>query len=234
MRNGIALLMAAVFSFAALETRAEDNGLTVINKGALGGNSVMLRERFQGDVLDNKPDFVLIYVGINDTLNDKFFVPLDKYLGNLKSMTDRAKAAGIKAVVCTMHRCDEAEVLKRQRKETFGDETPNGKMERYNAAIRKFVAEEKVGLADFGNVTAKVKLADFVNPDGVHLIPAGNQLLAQTFFDVIAPQLKGKEKIVCVGDSITFGYLNDGGGGAELNGQTYPSKLRQIPLTTAK
>ena len=43
--------------------------------------------------------------------------------------------------------------------------------------------------------------------------------------DVIAPPLRGGETIVCVGDSLTYGYLNQGAGSAE--GETYPAMLRQ-------
>ena len=42
-----------------------------------------------------------------------------------------------------------------------------------------------------------------------------------TFFDVIASQLSGKETIVCCGDSLTFGYQNEGAGTSE--GETYPN-----------
>ncbi|MEI6972537.1 MAG: hypothetical protein WCL44_13595 [bacterium] len=35
----------------------------------------------------------------------------------------------------------------------------------------------------------------------------------------------GGETIVCVGDSLTYGYLNPGAGSAE--GETYPAMLRQ-------
>ena len=61
-----------------------------------------------------------------------------------------------------------------------------------------------------------------------HLTFKGNQLLAKTFFEVIAPQLKGKETIVCLGDSLAFGYLNKGAGTTE--GETYPAILRQLPI----
>ena len=37
--------------------------------------------------------------------------------------------------------------------------------------------------------------------------------------------------IVCVGDSLTYGYLNPGAGSAE--GETYPAMLRQYPVPAA-
>jgi lysophospholipase L1-like esterase len=54
--------------------------VTVHNRGRCGQNSGIARERFEDDVLkpDPKPDYVLIYIGMNDVINDRFFTPLDK------------------------------------------------------------------------------------------------------------------------------------------------------------
>lgn len=51
-------------------------------------------------------------------------------------------------------------------------------------------------------------------------------MLAKTFYDVIAGKLKGNETIVCVGDSLTFGYQNPGAGTAD--GETYPAAFKQM------
>ncbi len=50
--------------------------------------------------------------------------------------------------------------------------------------------------------------------------------------DAIAPELKGMETIVCVGDSLTYGFGNQGAGTAE--GDTYPAMLRSVPLGRRK
>ena len=70
--------------------------------------------------------------------------------------------------------------------------------------------------------------AEVLNSDGVHLTAAGDKVLAKTFFDLVAPQLKGTEMIVCFGDSLTYGYQLPGAGTAD--GDTYPAMLRQFPL----
>ncbi len=211
---------------------APDNGLVVINKGITGVNSTSLRDAFERDVLNAKPDMVLIYIGINDSLNNGFFVPLDKYIENVNSMIERAQAAGIKPVVCTIHHLDLTKTNLFGRREPFPDETPGERVDRYNAAIRKLAADRKIPVADFEAATAKLKKEEFLSSDGCHLIPAGNQLLAKTFFGIIAPSLKGGEKIVCIGDSITFGYQNPGAGTS--TGETYPAKLKQQPIPSKK
>lgn len=210
------------------------NHLTVINNGHCGLNSTLLIKQFQGEALNlkPKPDYVLIYIGMNDVINDGFFTPLDKYLANVSWMIDQTRKAGITPVLCTMHHVVEAEVYKHHPRDKFGAETVNGKMDRYNAALRTLAVEQKVAMADFAAITVRMAPSEFLS-DGVHLTLAGNQLLAKTFFDVIAPHLRGGEKIVCIGDSLTYGYQNKGAGTAE--GETYPAMLKLLsaqPLTT--
>ena len=200
---------------------------SVFNKGRCGQNSVFAREKFGADVLNltPKPDRVLIYIGMNDVINDQFFTPLDQYRENLAWMIEQSRRAGIRPVICTIHHVIEEELYKHHSRDKFGDETVNGKMDRYNAALRKLAAEQKVDLADFRAVTDRVAPAEILS-DGVHLTTAGNRLLAQTFFDVITPHLRGRETIVCVGDSLTYGYRNAGAGSSA--GETYPAMLRQL------
>lgn len=201
---------------------------TVYNQGRCGQNSGILREKFEADlsVAAPKPEFVFIYIGMNDVINDTFFTPLDKYLENVTWMIEHARKAGITPVICSIHHVIEDKVYKVHSRDKFGDETVNGKMDRYNVAIRKLAAEQKVALADFNAVTNNLATAEFLSDDGVHLSTAGNRLLAKTFYDVVASQLAGNEKIVCVGDSLTFGYGNAGAGSAE--GETYPAMLRLL------
>ncbi len=209
---------------------SSSEALDVINVGRCGQNSGVTRERFKADVLDSatKPDYVLIYIGMNDVINDRFFTPLDQYIENVKWMIEQSFKAGITPVVCTIHHVVEEKVYKVHPRDKFAPETVNSKMDRYNAALKKLARETKVAVADFYAVTERTPQSEFLSDDGVHLTASGNKLLARTFFDVIAPQLKGNETIVCVGDSLTFGYRNEGAGTAE--GQTYPAMLKQIPI----
>lgn len=209
------------------------NRLTVINNGRCGQNSGIVRERFADDVLrlTPKPDFAFIYIGMNDVINDNFFTPLDKYMDNMKWLIDQSRQGETVPVVCTIHKVNEDVIYAHHPREKFGNETANGKRVRYNTALRHLIVTEGVALADFDSVTKSMPESEFIS-DGVHLTPAGNRLLARTFFDAIAPRLDGAENIVCVGDSITFGYGNQGAGTAE--GDTYPSILRSFSITDAR
>lgn len=195
--------------------------LTVHNKGIGGQNTAQGKARFEADVVALKPDYVFIYFGLNDTLNEPRFLPLDTFIANLVWMVDRARTAGIKPVLCTIHRVTEEPLLKRHRRESYGSEGPNGKIARYNAAIRRLAKEKDVPLADFAAVVQRNPST--VSADGVHLTAAGSRLLAQCFFDTIAPELQGHKTMVCLGDSVTWGAGLRGAGTAE--GETYPAFL---------
>jgi lysophospholipase L1-like esterase len=220
------LLFLLLGSAVAVVRGEPTNSLTVYNKGSLGQNSESGRKKLEADVLQLKPDYVLIYIGMNDVINDHFFTPLDKYLENMTWIIDQARRAGIKPVICTLHHCVETEIYKHHSRDKFGQETPNSKMDRYNAALRKLAVEQKIGLADFNARTDQVAQSEFLSQDGVHLSASGNRLLAKTFFDVIKPQLRGGEKIVCYGDSLTYGFGNKGASTTE--GETYPAMLLEL------
>lgn len=221
-------IMLLLLPFATARAADSNPMPTVVNSGRCGQNSVIVRDAFSVDVLERrpKPDYVLIYIGMNDVINDRFFTPLDQYIENVRWMIRQSRAAGITPVVCTIHHCVEDKVYKHHPREKFGEETVNGKMDRYNAALKRLAAEEKADLADFNAVTDRTPQSEFLSRDGVHLTALGNKLLAETFFEVIKPRLRGGEVIVCCGDSLTFGFQNPGAGTAE--GETYPAKLRML------
>lgn len=219
----------------AQETATPVNGFTVYNKGVGGQNTEQGRARFARDVVQLKPDFVFIYFGLNDALNEPKFVPLDRFTENLKWMVNEARAHHIKPVLCTIHHVLEEPLLKRHKRESYGDEGPNGKIDRYNAAVRSLATSQSVPLADFAKAVAQARRTEpnVISPDGVHLTPAGNRLLAQTFAAVATPRLTGKEVIVCLGDSVTYGAGSKHAGTAE--GDTYPGMLRRLqPRSTSK
>ena len=55
--------------------------------------------RFERDVIESKPDHVILYFGINDAGNSRKLVPLEEFRRNMQSMVDRCRAAGVKATV---------------------------------------------------------------------------------------------------------------------------------------
>ena len=60
--------------------------------------------------------------------------------------------------------------------------------------------------------------------DGVHPTAAGYELLAELVTEAIRENDLDASKVICFGDSITFGAGMKGAGTSE--GETYPAKLR--------
>jgi len=72
-------------------------GVTIINKG-IGGNTLADgRARFGRDVLDLKPDVVVIELGANDFLRKNR--PIEKLKADLEDMVRRAREADIEVVI---------------------------------------------------------------------------------------------------------------------------------------
>jgi lysophospholipase L1-like esterase len=198
---------------------------SVINKGACGRNSRNLRASFETEVLDAlpKPTHALIYIGMNDVINDRFFVPLPEYLDNIAWLVSQARAAAVTPILCTMHPVVEESVYATHPRALFGPETVNEKRARYNAALADQAALLAVDLVDFAAL-AERNGQDLLG-DGVHLTAKGNELLADAFLDALAPSLTGRDILVCCGDSLTYGYGNVGAGTSQ--GETYPAFLQR-------
>lgn len=205
----------------------------VLNRGIGGQNSTEGRARFDRDVLAEHPRYVLIFFGVNDALNEKKFVSVNEFSANLQWMVQRALENHFIPVLCTIHSIEVNLFYTRHPRSLFTKESPNAKIERYNGAIRRLAHSEHVPLAEFalafqkaGGATLDAKSliqnpANSGRSDGVHLVPAGYELLAKTLYREIPPGLSRNDKIVCFGDSLTFGTGVDGN-------QSYPAVLRRL------
>jgi lysophospholipase L1-like esterase len=208
---------------AAANSSAE---FLVFNRGIPGQNSQEGRARFEQDVISAHPQFVLIYFGLNDALNEPKFLPLASFIANLAWMVDQAREHHITPVLCTIQHADSARLLLRHKKESYGTEGPNGKIDRFNSSIRELAMTKKTLLADFQSALDQAGgPSPRFSTDGIHLTPLGNQLLAKSFYDVI-PSLRSPQTIVCFGDSVTYGVGMNGAGTAA--GETYPAVLQRL------
>ncbi len=72
---------------------------TVLNRGIDGQRSDEILARFQRDVVQERPDYVIILAGVNDIYQG---APLESIKKNLLAMYQRAIAAGITPVATTV------------------------------------------------------------------------------------------------------------------------------------
>jgi lysophospholipase L1-like esterase len=150
----------------------------IINVGISGQKAEDLLPRFKKDVVDRKPQWVTLSIGINDVWH-RLGQPhdpkvLEKYTENVSKMVDMAQAAGIKVILLSPTIIQE-------------DATQEGnkRLLQYVAAEKKIAEEKKCQFVDLNEdfVTALTKKpADFkgnwLTADGVHMKPMGDAIMA--------------------------------------------------------
>ncbi len=164
---------------AVLESQYPDLKLPkIINVGISGQKAEDLIGRFQNDVVNRKPQWVTISIGINDVWHRLGQPPSDEvlknYASNVAKMVELAQAAGIKVILVAP---------------TVISEDPaaegNKRLKAYVDAEKKIAAEKKCGWSDlhaaFLAVLAKkpedIK-GNWLTGDGVHMNPRGDALMA--------------------------------------------------------
>lgn len=154
----------------------EANGIkaTAIPAGISGHKSNQMLARLEKDVLSKKPDWMTLSCGVNDVWHGAKGVPLDQYKENITKIVDQCQAAGIKVMILTSTMI----------KEDASNEN-NQKLALYNAFLVELAKEKKCLLADL-NAAMQAELAaagadrkgNLLTSDGVHMNPAGNQMMA--------------------------------------------------------
>ena len=220
---------------AGLKSQSE-KPVVVLNKGIGGNNTVAALKRFDKDVLEAKPDYLIIYIGMNDSVNSHGIVALDDYKGNMQKMLDAARKNGISPVIVTMNPVIETYVKKRHPQHPAGN--INGYQKTYDDAIRSLAAENNIPLVDLRKLVLEHSksleekdslLRNMANSnveDGVHLTAEGYREFAKLFEVVFKGKIKPGDVVVCFGDSLTFGAGMKGAGTA--TGDTYPAHLSEM------
>jgi lysophospholipase L1-like esterase len=223
--TGLACLL-----FVGQRVAAEDapaKRVTVINAGIGGQNSLQGRERFEHDVIAVRPEYVFIYFGMNDTCNEPRFLTREQFIANIAWMIRTARDNHVVPVLSTIQHVDVPRLMKRHKASSFGPEGPNGKIDRYNSALRQLALEKKVALMDFTKVLDDAGgPTTAISTDGVHLTADGYKLLASSFLHAIPGTIHPGDVIVCIGDSLTYGTpLRTDDHDSDF---TYPAQLERL------
>jgi lysophospholipase L1-like esterase len=163
-------------------------GIRVINSGNSGNTIRDLATRWQSDVLDARPDWVSIMIGINDVWR-QFDLPrqkethvyIDEYtetLDQLLAKTSSSAAGGV--VLMTPY------YIEPNRKDPM-----RATMDRYGAAVRKLARKHKTLFVDtqaaFDQVL-KVYYPGTLAWDRVHPNQAGHMVIARAFLNAVGFQ----------------------------------------------
>jgi lysophospholipase L1-like esterase len=162
-------------------------GIRVVNKGT-GGNTVLdLQVRWQEDVLDQKPDWLSIMIGINDVWRqyDTPFIKerhvyADKYEATLRELVQQTKPHVNNLVLMTPFylESNEQDAMRRT-------------MDEYGAIVKRLAAETGSIFVDTQaafNEVLKELYAATLAWDRVHPSQAGHVVLARAFLNRVGFQ----------------------------------------------
>jgi isoamyl acetate esterase len=174
-----------------LKTTLEKQGIKdqyqLIGAG-IGGNKVYdLYLRLEDDVLSQKPDVVLIYVGVNDVWHKRLYgtgTDPDKFERFYVALIKKLQAQNIKVVVATPAVIGE--------KTDYTNEL-DGDLNRYAQIIRDIAGKYDCPIADLRKEFLTFNLAKnttnkesgVLTTDRVHLNDAGNQLVADVMYKIL-------------------------------------------------
>lgn len=211
----------------------------VINAGVGGNTTTDLLGRLDADVLEQQPDLVLLMVGTNDMLNSKKMVSYRDYEANLVQIVHKIQATGSKIVLLSPPTVDSIYLFQRHDKTLFKD-PPNVKLDSVRAVMQRVSANDGLKYLDINQSFRKRNLPEhnkdiFIQNesnsgrrDGVHPTRLGYRFISGLVFNFIKREYEGlaNMKIVCFGDSITYGAgaKNKGTG----KGEDYPEVLANL------
>ncbi|MGB5646187.1 MAG: SGNH/GDSL hydrolase family protein [Muriicola sp.] len=155
-----------------------------INRGIGGQTTPQMLVRFRQDVLDMHPKVVIILAGTNDIAGNTGPMTLDDILGNLKSMSELAKANNIEVILCS--------VLPASDYPWRPGLEPDKKIPALNAMIKEYTEQASLHFLDY--YTAMVNDINGMDKDlaydGVHPTKAGYEIMAPLALEAIAKAIK--------------------------------------------
>jgi lysophospholipase L1-like esterase len=202
------------------------------NAGIGGNNTVDLLGRIAPDCLAYAPELTILMIGTND-MNSQKHIALPQYENNLREIVKKIRAIKSRVLMMTILPVYEPYLYTRHPQAFYAPEGHAERKRQVNEVIRKVAADNKQDLLDMHYIFQQTGdigegpeslIKNMVNSnvrDGVHPTPAGYRTMAVAIFEYIQQQKLPRNRIVCFGDSITFG---DGG----IEGKSYPAYLKKL------
>jgi lysophospholipase L1-like esterase len=154
----------------------------------IGGNKVYdLYLRLEDDVLNKKPDLVVIYVGINDVWHKQTShtgTDYDKYFKFYQALINKIQGVGSKVVLCTPSVVGEKK---------DGTNELDADLNKYAQGIRNLAAKNNLPLCDLRKVFTDYEVQNntedkekgVLTTDRVHLNELGNKLVADQLLPLV-------------------------------------------------
>lgn len=159
--------------------------------GVAGNSTAQALRRMSKDVLEQKPDIVVIFFGTNDLRVDapRVYVTVEDYIKNLETMIDACTEQGADVVLCTLPPINQEVYFSRHEKEIYEDAGGLAQLiADYRAAALKVGAERKLPVVDLNQLLAETP--EWMSHDGVHPSSKGTAIIADHIGKAVATLLK--------------------------------------------
>jgi len=156
-------------------------------RGISGQTTPQMLSRFRPDVVELHPQVVVIHGGINDIAWNTGAYDFEYTLGCIKSMAEIARANGIQVVIASMLPSTEFP----WRKEITG---VAAKVAQLNGAMKEYCQKEGFTYLDYFSALVlndgSQSMSKELTTDGVHVTPAGYEIMEKTVIPVVEKLLK--------------------------------------------
>lgn len=167
-----------------LQSTYPELGIRVVNKGISGNTVRDLKDRWQDDIMTQKPDWVSIMIGINDVWRQfdspnikEHHVYIDEYEATLRELVQETKSITKQMVLMTPFYI-----------EINNSDAMRAKMDEYGAIVKKISEEENTIFIDTQDAFLTVLdhlYSAAIAWDRVHPNQAGHTILAKAFLNTI-------------------------------------------------
>ena len=179
-------------TWRSLLSRQLGAAVKVVNAGVNADVTSLVLERLDRDVLQHKPDWVIVLLGTNDAgffrppdgVADTPRVPLEQFAPNMRQIVRRILDARAGVVLCTSVPMSAHYWL--ADLPAYVDNGLNYLVEQYADVVRGLAAELELPLADVYAAFQQDPLRrDDLVPDGIHPNEDGQRLIADTVVPVL-------------------------------------------------
>lgn len=164
-----------------------------INKGVSGETTIDILKRFKRDVIDLKPNAVVILAGINDIAENDGPISNEGILENIKSMVNLCTESGIRPILCSILPCDHFSWRPLIN--------PAPRVKEMNTLIKNYASTQNIAYIDYYSKMANSQggLDTSLAIDKCHPTREGYLIMEKIAIDTILKQFPNSNKSYYIG-----------------------------------